>query len=151
MKNLLFAILSIITFSGYTQTDAIRKKNFNIDNGIAAEGYDVVSYFDGNPVAGKPSIKANYKGTNYLFVSQPNLTRFKSNPEKYVPQYGGWCAYAMGASGEKVKIDPETYKITDGKLYLFYNFWGNNTLTDWNKNEQNLMNNANRNWNKIIE
>jgi hypothetical protein len=46
--------------------------------------------------------------------------------------------YAMGDSGEKVKIDPETFKILDGKLYLFYNFWGNNTLDDWKKNEKKI-------------
>ncbi len=54
----------------------------------------------------------------------------------------------MGATGEKVKIDPQTYKILDSKLYLFYNFWGNNTLTDWNKNERQLMNKGDRNWKK---
>ena len=78
-----------------------------------------------------------------------NLNKFKTNPEKYEPAYGGWCAYAMGATGEKVKIDPETYKILDDKLYVFYNFWGNNTLTDWNKNEKQLMTKGDQNWKKF--
>lgn len=56
---------------------------------------------------------------------------------------------SLGESGEKVKIDPETYKILDGKLYLFYNFWGNNTLNNWNMKEKNLRNAGNRNWAKI--
>jgi hypothetical protein len=59
-----------------------------------------------------------------------------------------WCAFAMGETGEKVKVDPETNKIVDGKLLLFYNFWGNHTLEDWNKNEKKLKESADRNWRK---
>jgi len=60
------------------------------------------------------------------------------NPAGYEPQYGGWCAYAMGANGEKVEIDPGTFKIVDGKLNLYYNAFFNNTLKSWNKDEVNL-------------
>ena len=74
---------------------------------------------------------------------------FKKDPTQYEPQYGGWCAYAMGSKGEKVPIDPETFKITNGKLYLFYNKFFNNTLTSWNKDEPGLMNKANGNWKTI--
>ena len=56
----------------------------------------------------------------------------------------------MGESGEKVKIDPETFKILNGKLYLFYNFWGNNTLLDWNQNEKKLIDAADHNWRNIV-
>ena len=55
-----------------------------------------------------------------------------------------------GGTGEKVKIDPETFKILDGKLYLFYNFWGNNTLEDWKKNEKKLKDAADHNWKNIV-
>jgi hypothetical protein len=57
----------------------------------------------------------------------------------------------MGESGEKVKIDPLTYKILNGRLYLFYNFWGNNTLQDWNKAEQRLKQAADQNWKKFVQ
>jgi YHS domain-containing protein len=100
---------------------------------------------------GNDELKVSYKGVTYLFATTNNLTKFKANPEKYEPAYGGWCAYAMGETGEKVKIDPETYKIVGGKLYLFYNFWGNNTLTDWNKNEGSLKAKADQNWKKITQ
>ena len=63
----------------------------------------------------------------------------------------GWCAYAMGAKGEKVEVDPETFKIVDGKLYLFYNKFFNNTLESWNKDEARLRSNADKNWSKIIQ
>jgi hypothetical protein len=86
-----------------------------------------------------------------LFSSARNYERFKASPEKYEPAYGGWCAYAMGETGEKVKVDPETFKILNGKLYLFYNFWGNNTLKDWNSNEQKLKETGDRNWSKSVQ
>ena len=75
---------------------------------------------------------------------------FKKNPAQYEPQYGGWCAYAMGDSGEKVSIDPETFKVLDGKLYLFYNKFFNNTLKSWNKDEAKLKKSADANWSKTF-
>ena len=151
MKNsiALFTLLLALTNS-FAQSDDVRKKNYNIKKSIAIDGYDPVSYFDNKPTEGKEELKFNYKGITYLFVNVANLNKFKATPEKYEPAYGGWCAYAMGESGEKVKIDPETYKILDGKLYLFYNFWGTNTLSDWNKNEKPLKLKSDQNWKKFI-
>ena len=73
---------------------------------------------------------------------------FIKESDKYEPQYGGWCAYAMGDSGEMVEIDPETFKILNGKLYLFYNSWLNNTKVKWDQNEENLKKSADKNWKK---
>lgn len=137
--------------AGYGQSDAVRQKHFNVKSKLALEGYDAVSYFDGNPIKGKSDIIYVDKGITYRFATQANATKFKTNPEKYEPAYGGWCAYAMGENGEKVKVDPETYKIVDGKLYLFYNFWTTNTLYDWNKNEKKLKEAGDRNWSKIVQ
>ncbi len=143
--------LVITSFSfAFAQSEDARKKNFNIRKSIALGGYDPVSYFDGKPLEGEEGIKTDYKGITYLFVTPANLNKFKASPEKFEPSYGGWCAYAMGESGEKVKVDPETFKILDGKLYLFYNSWGNNTLVDWNKNEKGLKPKADQNWKKFI-
>ncbi|QSE98593.1 YHS domain-containing (seleno)protein [Fulvivirga lutea] len=121
----------------------------NAKKGLAVEGYDVVSYFNGEPKEGKESYQSQHQGITYYFNSEKNLEAFKKSPDKYIPAYGGWCAYAMGETGEKVKIDPETYKILDGKLYLFYNFWGNNTLEPWNENEKKLKSQADKNWDKL--
>jgi YHS domain-containing protein len=145
---LVSALLLSMTSFLLAQREEIRKENFNIKKNVALEGYDPVSYFDHQPQEGHEELFTVYNGITYRFVTQINLSKFKTNPEKYKPAYGGWCAYAMGATGEKVKIDPETYKILDGKLYLFYNFWGNNTLTDWNKNEKQLVTKAEQNWKK---
>jgi YHS domain-containing protein len=151
MKGLLLIIFLIGGFGCVGQTDAVRLKAFNIKKSVAFEGFDPVSYFDRKPVEGNSAIRTTYKGIVYQFSSQANLSKFKLAPDKYEPAYGGWCAFAMGDSGEKVKIDPETYKIIDGKVYLFYNFWGNNTLEDWNKNEKALRESGDRNWNKIVQ
>jgi hypothetical protein len=78
------------------------------------------------------------------------MESFRGEPLKYEPQYGGWCAYAMGATGEKVAVDPETYKVVDGKLFLFYNRFLTNTLTSWNKDEKNLNKKATANWRKFF-
>jgi len=150
MKNIVAIVLLLLIQASFAQNDDARKKNFNIKKNVAIEGYDPVSYFDGKPVEGDSKFNASFKGITYLFSSAANATKFKASPEKFEPAYGGWCAYAMGANGEKVKIDPETYKIADGKLYLFYNFWGNNTLKEWNKNEKTLKSNADQNWKKIL-
>ncbi len=153
MKKLLAFTLLLLTISqiGRAQETETRAKNFNLKKTVALEGYDPVSYFDNKPQEGKSELKVSYKGVTYLFANPNNVTRFKASPAKYEPAYGGWCAYAMGETGEKVKIDPETYKITDGKLYLFYNFWGNNTLTDWNKNQGPLKAKADQNWKKFVQ
>ena len=150
MKQIITHCLLMLCLVAIGQTDDVRKKHFNIKKNIALEGYDPVSYFDGKPKEGDEALAFTFKGVTYFFSSQNNAARFKTTPQKYEPAYGGWCAYAMGETGEKVKIDPETYKIIDGKLYLYYNFWGNNTLDDWNKNEKTLKAKADANWKKII-
>jgi YHS domain-containing protein len=151
MKTI-FSILLVTVFfaQAYAQSDGLRKEHFNIKKNVAIEGYDPVSYFNGKPLEGDPEIKLNYKSVTYQFASKSNLEKFKQSPEKYEPAYGGWCAYAMGDTGEKVKIDPETFTVMDGKVYLFYNFWGNNTLEDWKKNEKKLKEKADLNWKNIV-
>jgi YHS domain-containing protein len=153
MTRIAFGIVFILSLPSFVQaqSDEVRKKNFNIRKATAIDGYDPVSYFDGKPKEGKEEFKFTHKGVPYQFSSLANENRFKANPGNYEPAYGGWCAYAMGKTGEKVKIDPETYKIKDGKLYLFYNFWGNNTLTDWNKDERDLKSKGDQHWEKFVQ
>lgn len=150
MRLLTCLFLFYVSLAG-AQDTALRTKHFNLEKGVALEGYDPVSYFNNEPEEGSKQLKLTHNGVTYLFVSQANLNRFKAEPEKYEPAYGGWCAYAMGDSGEKVEVDPETYKIIAGKLYLFYNSWGNNTLKTWNKNEAPLKAKADQNWKKIAQ
>ncbi len=151
-------LLSLITLAAFslsvTAQDAasLRKKHFNLENGIAIEGYDPVAYFTQNKaVKGKKELAVSYLGILYYFSSDANKEAFKTAPFKYEPEYGGWCAYAMGKNGEQVTVDPETFKILNGRLYLFYNRYFTNTLKDWNKNEPALKKNADINWPKLFK
>ena len=128
-----------------------RKKEFNLGkSSLAIEGFDPVAYFtDSKSVKGNSANAVVYEGVTYYFSTPAHKEAFKADPAKYEPQYGGWCAYAMGKTGEKVEVDPETFKVLNGKLYLFYNKYFNNTLKTWNKDEQALKTSADMNWKKI--
>lgn len=149
MRQVLLIALLISVFTYASGQTNVRQKNYNVTKGLAIEGYDPVSYFKNKPEKGSPSYAFVYDGITYHFTSPSNLATFKQNPAGYEPQYGGWCAYAMGSKGEKVEVDPETFKIINGKLYLFYNHLLNNTLKTWNKNEEALKPQADANWKKI--
>jgi len=128
----------------------LRKKQFNLEGNLAIAGFDPVAYFkSGKAIKGKKDLAVSHQGVIYYFSSLENKEEFKSNPSHYEPEYGGWCAYAMGEKGEKVNIDPETFKIVNDKLYLFYNKFFNNTLKSWNKDEARLKLSADNNWTKI--
>ena len=90
----------------------------NLKNGIGAQGYDVVSFFNGSPKKGSENFTANFNGAKYLFSSKENVTKFESSPEAYTPQYGGFCAIAMSEDKE-VNPNPKSWEIRDGKLYFF--------------------------------
>jgi YHS domain-containing protein len=152
MKRIIFIYWLIVTISfSYAQDNvALRLKHFNVQNTIALQKYDAVSYFSSKPIKGANTYQYTYNGIIYYFSTAENLQTFKNNPAKYEPAYGGWCAYAMGVKGEKVEVDPFTYKIIQGKLYLFYNKYFNNTRTDWNEDEINIKQKADLNWSKII-
>lgn len=128
-----------------------QQTDYNTKKGFVAEGYDVVSYFtETKPIEGKKKHQMMYDGVKFQFSSEKNLDLFKENPTKYVPQYGGYCAYALGLKAEKVAINPKTFEIRDGKLYLFYNSWGTNTLNLWTKEgAEKLKKQADKNWEKL--
>lgn len=97
-------------------------------------GYDPVNYHTKN-TAQKGELKFSYKYDNVqiLFSSKENKTLFMKFPEKYMPAYKGWCAFAMAQNGNLVGVNPKTFKVIKGKLYLFYNNFWVNTLRKWNK------------------
>lgn len=132
-------------------TSLFAQKNYFVKKGAVAKGYDVVAYFDNEAKQGSKEFSTEFDGVNFNFSSQENLETFKKNPSKYVPQYGGFCAYAMGAKGSKVSVNPETFEIRDGKLYLFYNRGSTNTLDLWlQQGAEELKTKADKNWAKII-
>ncbi|OXG08651.1 YHS domain-containing protein [Flavobacterium araucananum] len=152
MKKLVLFVLILISGISFAQNETKRIDQYNLENKVAIQGYDPVGYFSqGKAIKGKKEVSASYQGVVYKFSSNENKEAFLKNPSKYEPQYGGWCAYAMGSTGEKVEINPETFKIIDNKLYLFYNAYFNNTLKSWNKEEANLKSKADSNWKKTYK
>jgi YHS domain-containing protein len=153
-STILFSFLFLISsfLLAQTNNDPLIAKHYNLKNNLAIEGYDPVAYFTSQKaIKGNADLVASYKGVHYNFSSKSNKELFLKNAESYLPQYGGWCAYAMGSSGEKVEVDPETFKIVNGKLYLFYNAFFTNTLKSWNKDEKNLNSKADKNWKQIFK
>ncbi len=112
-------------------------------DGPAIKGYDPVAYFTaGKPVAGSAQFTALYKGATFRFASAANRDAFAAAPEKYAPQYGGFCAYGA-AGGYKAVIDPAAYTIANGKLYLNYN---SRIQRSWNQDQSGYIAKADKNW-----
>lgn len=131
-------------------TSFAQQIDYNVKKGYVVEGYDVVAYFNNEALKGNKQYTTTYDGADFKFASQENLDAFKESPEKYLPQYGGYCAYAVALSSKKVDINPETFEIRDGKLYLFYNSFGNNTLKKWIKKDvKGLQEKGDKNWESI--
>ncbi len=149
MKKLLtFVLLSLTLVASAT----FAKDLINNKDGVAIKGYDPVSYFKDGPEKGSKEFSAEHEGVTYYFVSEENQKTFEQAPEKYAPAYGGWCAYAM-IDGEKVSINPKSYKIVNGKLLLFYDKFFTDTLKLWNKKDEpetDLISTADQKWEKIV-
>lgn len=146
MKYLLISLFLLA--NGFTIF--AQQVDYNTKSGYVAKGYDVVSYFNGSAQKGIKKYVTTYDNVKFKFSSQENLDTFLKNPMHYIPQYGGYCAYAIAQKGEKVSINPKTFEIRDDKLYLFYNSWGVNTLKSWRKEGvKGLQKNADKIWKDI--
>ena len=106
----------------------------NLAGNLIAHGYDVVAYFSNEAQVGDPALTVEHDGARYYFANEGNKQKFESNPAQYVPAYGGWCAYAM-SEGKQFDIDPRSYKVVNGRLYLFYDGMGGRTIDIWNQDE----------------
>ncbi len=119
--------------------------DYNVDSDkVAIHGYDTVAYFtEGKPIKGKSDFENVWQDTRWQFASATNRDLFKANPDRYAPQYGGYCALGI-SSGEYADIDPNAWTIVDGKLYL------NRTLeyrVAWRKAPEAYFATADYNWN----
>ena len=123
--------------------------NASANNEVSAPvmgGYDPVSYFDSNePLRGDGHYAVTYNGGTYLFAKKTNKQKFEANPEKYAPQFGGYCAFGV-AVGKKFHSDPTIWKVVDGKLYLNLN---KDIQNKWNKNINGFIAKADTNWKNI--
>jgi len=114
----------------------------------AIRGYDPVAYFTENKaVKGSPDFSFEYQGATWLFSNEQHRTAFSADPEKYSPQYGGYCAYAV-ASGRTASIKPEFFTIEDGKLYLNYSRY---VYKKWTKDKASYIDSANEKWPELMD
>jgi len=114
--------------------------------GLVIRGYDPVAYFtEGRPVPGRADISVEYEGGKYLFATIANRDKFNANPEMYVPQYGGYCAYGV-AVGKKFDIDPSSWRIVNAKLYFNLNPM---ILEKWGADTKGYLRKSEENWPKI--
>jgi YHS domain-containing protein len=134
----------LLAFSGPTSAGSVPPvAAVNTSDGIALKGYDPVAYFTENqPTRGLDEYVYRYNGVTYRFVSAQNLKRFRADPDKYLPQYGGYCAYAMSLD-RIADIDPKRWTIVDGKLYLNNGYF---SQTLWSLSRSGKIVAADRNW-----
>lgn len=112
-------------------------------DGNAINGYDPVAYFtDAKPIEGSDRFTCQWKGVGWKFASQQNLEAFKTAPEKYVPQYGGYCAYGM-SQGHKASTVPKAWTVVSGKLYLNHSL---DVKEKWDKDRMRLIEKADAAW-----
>lgn len=145
-RGLLFLLGFLIAVIGQAAAGT-SIKHFNLDDdGYAIERYDPVAYFTvGKALQGDTAYTAEHNGAKYAFVSQQHLRTFLEAPDKYVPQYGGHCAYGA-VYGSKSSIDPEIWEIVDGRLYFLIN---PGTMSLWQKRKDVYIKIADKAWHKL--
>lgn len=138
-----FILLLICAMAKAQNTHNYIKKDYVLN------GYDLVAYFNNQIKEGdKNQFTLKHQDQLYAFANMENLRTFENNPEKYIPQYGGHCSYAMATLGKKVSPNPEIYEIRDGKLYFFHRQKGKE---NWqNGDTKKLKQQADNNWNKLL-
>ena len=114
----------------------------------AINGYDPVAYFtDNKPVKGSDSLVFEWMGAKWKFATQAHLDLFKANPEKYAPQYGGYCAYGV-TQDNLVKVEPEQFTVRDGKLYLNYDA---DVQSKWKKDPEGYIRSADAKFQALLK
>lgn len=139
MTSLRFIIIALFSIT----TAFAQQSGVFAPSGKAIRGYDPVAYFtDSKPVPGDSSISYRYQGANWYFANVQNREDFKADPEKYTPQYGGYCAYGT-SQGHKAPTEADAWTIENGKLYFNYN---KKVQTLWNKDRSGHIQKADSNW-----
>ena len=140
-------VASVAGFYAVTPATAAKAEIF-APGGKAIRGTDPVAYFaQGKPVAGKPDFTHEWKGATWYFSSAANRDRFKENPERWAPQYGGYCAYGV-AQGYAVKIEVDQWSVVDGKLYLNYS---RSVQRTWKQDIPGYIREANKRWPEVLK
>ena len=151
MKNFFHSTFACLSLTLMALPSFSQSSVFVSESNVALQGYDVVSYHNAHSaIRGSADFTVKQDGATYYFSSLANKEAFKKNSSAFLPAYGGYCAFAMAMKGAKVPSDPKTFKIYNGKLYLFFNdyYEGNpfNTIIPWNSGEKEMLTKANANW-----
>lgn len=137
-----------ISQSSLVASNLTRYPGYYTENGIALDGQDVVSYFtESKLVSGSKEFSYQWKGANWMFSSAANRDLFAQNPEKYAPQYGGYCSKAA-AGGVLATTVPTAWEVRNGKLYLNYSA---DAQKEWKQDTESKIVQANSNWPKILD
>lgn len=136
--------LSVLSFPAQAGNDPIYT---SWKNDTAVGGFDVVSFYSGKPLRGKKGFKQFYRDAEWRFSSRANLDLFRTNPEAFIPQYGGYCAWAA-ANGKLAKGSPKHWHLRDGKLYLNFN---SRIQTLWDKDIPGFIKKADANWPQLLD
>jgi len=151
MKSIKLIIAVFILFMGFTLSAQDKMAN-NIDNSnIALQGYSPVSYLDLNLAQkGSKQFKSEHEKVVYYFTSSDQKTKFDRNPKRYLPQYGGYCAFGTYA-GAKFRVDPNKFIVEDGRYFLYLNNVELDAKELWmnENNHRGLKSTADKNWKKL--
>ena len=144
IKSALIATAIALTgISTSATAPAFAADEINLTAGLAVQGYDVISYrSEEGPLKGSDQFTSVHDGATYYFASSENLSRFNADPARYVPAYGGYCAYGV-SKGQKFAIDPLAYSVVDDVLYLNYN---RSIQSRWSKKKDHHISEANEKW-----
>ncbi len=147
LPNLL-SVLFTLTLIGFGASSYAAQEHVEVDdNGVILAGHDVVSYFTENAaIEGQANYTATYNDAIYYFSSEDNRNTFNANPEKYAPQYGGFCAYGA-ALGKKFDIDGKAFEVVDGKLYVNKNL---DVYEAWVEDKAENIEGADKQWPEIL-
>lgn len=146
MRRLPFA-LALAALLSASAAAALSPVNQSLLGGVAIDGFDPVAYFtDGRPVEGSKAYTFEWRGATWRFASAAHRDLFAAAPEKYAPQYGGYCAWAV-ANGYTAGVEPEAWAIRDGKLYLNYDL---EIREKWLSDVPGHISKADANWPKLL-
>lgn len=156
MRKSIFLSLLVLFIMTDCADQAIENQVYYTVNQIGASGYDLVSYFkNAAPSQGKPEFQVKLDDVTYYFSNPENKKVFEANPDRYLPAYGGWCAYAMANDGSLMSSNPDKYEIQDGKLYLFFeNFMTSiqgGLQKEWNTDPEAYKVRADENWDEHLK
>jgi YHS domain-containing protein len=140
---LLFVTVSLISVA-CQNNQSFKTVNTTMEN-VAIKGFDAVAYFGEGAIAGNPQYAFAWNGAKWLFSKPENMEKFKENPEKYAPQFGGYCSWAV-SHGYTADGDPNAWKIVDGKLYLNYN---QQVKQKWEAEQDKLIKDGEKNWSEF--